>query len=60
MFYYGRYLPIGTGGSCRISETFSCALQWIMCSKFQVGGMSRLIDDFFSLVERVLQIVKRI
>lgn len=46
-FYFDRCLPMGARSSCRIFETFSCALQWIMCNKSHTQGMSHMIDDFF-------------
>lgn len=47
VFYYDRCLPMGAKSSCRIFETFSCALQWVMCKIFQARGMSHMIEDFF-------------
>lgn len=45
-FYYDRCLPMGASSSCQIFEKFSCALQWIMETKYQAAGMSHIIDDF--------------
>lgn len=46
-----RCLSMGARSSCRIFETFSCALQLIICNKFHTQGMSHMIDDFFSSLE---------
>ena len=37
---------MGATSSCQILEKFSCALQWIMETKYQVAGMSHILDDF--------------
>lgn len=46
-FYYSRVLPMGASSSCQMFESFSSALQWILNSKFNVKGVSHLLDDFF-------------
>lgn len=46
LYYYDRCLPMGASSSCQIFERFSCALQWIMENKYDVAGMSHIIDDF--------------
>lgn len=47
-FYYSRVLPMGASTSSpQMFESFSSALQWILKSKFNVKGVSNLLDDFF-------------
>jgi hypothetical protein len=45
-FYFDRCLPMGASSSCQIFEKFSCAIQWIMQTKYHAAGMSHIIDDF--------------
>jgi hypothetical protein len=45
-YYYDKSLPMGASSSCQIFENYSCALQWIMETKYQVAGMSHILDDF--------------
>lgn len=45
-FYHDKCLPMGCSNSCRIFESFATALQWILTSKFDVYGMSHILDDF--------------
>lgn len=45
-YYYDKCLPMGASSSCQIFERFSCALQWIMETKYHAAGMSHIIDDF--------------
>ena len=44
--YYDKCLPMGASSSCQIFESFSCALQWVMETKYHAAGMSHFIDDF--------------
>jgi hypothetical protein len=46
-FYYDKCLPMGASSSCKIFETFSTALQWVMENVYHVSGMSHILDDFF-------------
>lgn len=46
-FYYDRCLSMGCSISWYIFETFSTALQWIACTKFDVANMLHILDDFF-------------
>lgn len=46
LFYYDRCLPMGASSSCQIFETLSCALQFIMETKYNAAGMSHILDDF--------------
>ena len=46
-FYYDKCLPMGASSSCKIFETLSSALHWVMINKYNASGMSHLIDDFF-------------
>ena len=45
-YYYDKCLAMGATNSCKILENFSCALQWIMETKYQVACMSHILDDF--------------
>jgi hypothetical protein len=45
-YYYDKCLSMGATNSCKILENFSCALQWIMETKYQVACMSHILDDF--------------
>ena len=47
LFYYDAALPMGASASCQLFECFSTALQWILNTKFEINGMSHLLDDFF-------------
>ena len=44
--YYDKCLPMGESSSCQIFESFSCALQWVMETKYHAAGMPHFIDDF--------------
>jgi hypothetical protein len=46
MFYYDRCLPMGCSISCRVFESFSNSLQWILQHKLHVEHMSHILDDF--------------
>ena len=46
-YYYDKCLPMGCSSSCKIFETLSTCLQWIMEHKFLASPMSHLLDDFF-------------
>ncbi|VDI71577.1 Hypothetical predicted protein [Mytilus galloprovincialis] len=50
-FYHDAALPMGASSSCQLFENFSSALQWILNSKFQIRGVSHLLDDFFFVGE---------
>lgn len=47
LFYYDKCLPMGASSSCNTFEALSTALVWIMQNKYQAGGMSHVLDDFF-------------
>jgi type II secretory pathway component PulF len=38
---------MGASSSCKIFETFSTALQWVMKNVYHVSEMSYILDDFF-------------
>ncbi|XP_071150453.1 uncharacterized protein [Mytilus edulis] len=38
---------MGASSSCQLFEAFSTALHWILNAKFQIYGVSHLLDDFF-------------
>jgi hypothetical protein len=38
-FYFDRCLPMGASSSCQIFEKFSCAIQWIMQTKYHADYM---------------------
>lgn len=46
LYYYDKCLPMGCSSSCKLFETFSCSIQWIMTHSFH-ANMSHLLDDFF-------------
>nr|XP_045603192.1 uncharacterized protein LOC123761301 [Procambarus clarkii] len=45
-YYYEKMLSMGAAPSCRIFETFSNALQWILAEKFGVRDVVKVLDDF--------------
>ena len=45
-YYYDRCLPFGLSASCRIFESFSTAIHWILKHHFQVLDMTHILDDF--------------
>ncbi|XP_069133139.1 uncharacterized protein [Argopecten irradians] len=45
-FYFDRVLPMGCSISCRLFETFSSAIHWVMENKYHVAGMVHILDDF--------------
>ena len=45
-YYYDRCLPMGCSISCNMFETFSTAIQWILCHQFGLHGVSHILDDF--------------
>ena len=46
MWYYDRCLPMGCSISCRVFESFSNSIQWILQNKLDVKYMSHILDDF--------------
>ena len=46
-YYYDKCLPQGSASSCRIFETFSTALKWILNNKLGVKRVTKVLDDFF-------------
>ena len=48
-YYFDKCLPMGCSTSCKIFEQFSCALQWILQTRFHVTHMSHILDDFIFL-----------
>ena len=46
-YYYDWCLPMGASSSCKIFESLNQSLQLVMYSKFNVGSMSHMWDDFF-------------
>ena len=44
-YYYDKCLPMGCI-SCRLFEEFSSAIQWILCTHFNMEGISHILDDF--------------
>ena len=45
-YYYDKCLPMGCSISCRFFEEFSSAIQWILCTHFNMEGISHILDDF--------------
>jgi hypothetical protein len=43
-FYYDTAL---LSSSCQLFESFSTSLQWILNQKFNIKGISHLLEDFF-------------
>ena len=46
MFYHDKVLPMGSAVSCQTFERFSCALQWILQTHFQVLKITHYFDDY--------------
>jgi hypothetical protein len=46
-FHYDTVLPMGASSSCQLFESFSTSLQWILHQKFNIKGISHLLEDFF-------------
>ena len=46
-YYYDRCLPMGSGSSCSIFETFSSALQAIFTHQVPGAHCIHMLDDFF-------------
>nr|XP_045600975.1 uncharacterized protein LOC123759764 [Procambarus clarkii] len=45
-YYYEKMLSMGAAPSCRIFESFSSALQWILAEKYGVCDVVKVLDDF--------------
>ncbi|XP_045626177.1 uncharacterized protein [Procambarus clarkii] len=45
-YYYEKMLSMRAAPSCRIFETFSSALQWILAEKLGVQDVVKVLDDF--------------
>lgn len=45
--YIDKCLQMGCSESCRIFETFSCALEWVAGKKLGIHRMTHILDDFF-------------
>ena len=45
-FYYDNCLPMGASSSCKIFETFSRAIQFILNERIRVNNVSHILDDF--------------
>ncbi len=45
-FFYHKVLPMGARSSCKIFETFSSAIQWILQHQMDVEYVAHLLDDF--------------
>ena len=46
LYYYDRCMPIGFSSSCRTSEIFSTAHEWIALNKLHIRCILHLVDDF--------------
>ena len=44
--YYDKMLAMGAAPSCRIFESFSDAILWILQEKFSISGIVKVLDDF--------------
>ena len=60
IFYFDKCLHMGASSSCQIFERFSSALQWIMEHKYDVAGMSHIINDFLFVGPLILANVVKI
>ena len=45
-YFYDKVLPSGLSTSCKIFETFSTAIQWVLKNKLNVKNVSHILDDF--------------
>lgn len=45
-FYYDKMLAMGAAPSCRIFESFSDAILWILREKFSITSVVKVLDDF--------------
>lgn len=45
-YYYDKCLPMGSSSSCKIFETFSSALLWILINKYEITSVVKILDDF--------------
>ena len=45
-YYYDKMLCMGASSSCRIFEQFSDAILWILCYKFFITSVVKVLDDF--------------
>ena len=48
-YYYDRVLPQGAAPTCRIFQTFSTALSWILTHKYKVARHITYLDDLLFL-----------
>ena len=45
-YFYDKNLQMGCSSSCKIFETFSTAIQWILNEKLHIPGISHYVDVF--------------
>ena len=45
-YFYDKVLPFGLSTSCKIFETFSTAIQWVLKNKLNVKNVTHILDDF--------------
>ena len=45
-YYFDKMLPMGCSSSCKIFETFSSALLWLLNNKFGIFSVTKILDDF--------------
>ena len=46
-YYYDKCLPQGCASSCKIFESVSSAIKWILVCKLGVTNVVKVLDDFF-------------
>ena len=52
-YYYDKCLPQGCASSCKIFETFSTSLKWILNNTFQVTRVVKVLDDFLFIEDNM-------
>ena len=45
-YYYDKVLPFGLSTSCKIFESFSTSVQWVLQNKFNFKNITHILDDF--------------
>lgn len=54
-YYFDKCLPMGCSSSCKIFETFSDSLQWIMSTKFNCPNIVKVLDDFIFITHNITE-----
>ena len=45
-YYYDKMLPMGASPSCRIFESFSDSILWILRTNYNIRSVVKVLDDF--------------